>query len=187
MLGCRPRGGQPVPRGEEYAVVNKRSNPYARAYSFGTDGSAALAGSPIASHRPIASPPKRSIAAQGIRMPRWVVLAVLAGLVLWMGLAIGDTLSQQAEVAREIDRQHLALARAQQTVVELDEKLVIASDETRIRTLAVNRLQMQMPTAEQIYYIPAPQVASQPIDVTPQQAKADGPGFFRLMLSMFGL
>lgn len=167
-------------------MANRRQNPYARAYSFGTDGSAALAGSPIASHRMIASPPKSTLAARGVLLPRWLILVVagiLAIAALWM---IGDVLKLQEDVRTDITRGRYEVALAQQRIKEIDEQLAIASDETRVRSIAVNRLGMQQPTAEQLFALPSMRVADQSPQL-PQQYAPENISFFRLLLNLIGL
>lgn len=165
--------------------MDSRRNRYVRTYSFGTDGSAALAGSPISSHRPMATRrrPRKRFA---LRLPRIVLIVFALGLGVYLLNLIGNSLDEQTRLERQIAQQHVLLAEARESIVVLDEGLLSASDETRIRTAALNRLGMQVPAERQIFNVPEPQVIQKAEDTA--GAKQGGSmSLFRMLLSTIGL
>lgn len=165
-------------------VYRKRSQ-YAKSYSFGTDGSAALAGSPLSSHRPTANAGRRKAARRGLILPRWVILLILLAGVLFMLSMISDESNESRAIRQEIAYQQNQLAAAQVRDQELEAQMETIDDEVRIRSVAMNRLGMEMPTQEQIYRIPVPQVVTETA-----QGSADaeqGTDFFSTIKSMFSM
>lgn len=143
-------------------MATRRVRSYATAYSFGTDGSAALAGNPIASHRRMVTmtPQERH---RGVNMPRWAMLLLVALLAV---LLIAIWSNVQADIAfldGELARQRTTISAAMASIEQVEGKLATAQDEAWIRSIAMNRLGMHVPTDEQIYTIPTPQV-NQPKD-----------------------
>lgn len=130
---------------------------YATAYSFGTDGSAALAGSPIASHRPLAVQATR-MKRQGIAIPRWALIGALVLMAVVLIASFSGVRDQQTFLTREAQRQRTIISGSLAKIDELDARLAEAGDEARIRRIASNRMGMHPPTAEQVYPVPVPQV-----------------------------
>ena len=164
--------------------MDSRRNRYVRTYSFGTDGSAALAGSPISSHRPMATrrrPQKRFV----LRLPRIVLIVFAAGMGIFLLNLIGNSLDEQTRLERQIAQQHVLLAEARESISVLDEGLLAASDETRIRTAALNRLGMQVPAERQIFNVPQPQVVQKAEETSARQGGSMS--LFRMLLSTIGL
>lgn len=188
-LGTAGRCGRRfVLRGEEYEVAQRRANPYARAYSFGTDGNAAVAGSPISSYRPMQAQAQhvRSRRRRGIILPRWVYLAVLAVLLVVMLGGYSQMSGRKAALQRELAIQNQELAAAAAHNAQLDIQLEETDDEVRLRAIALNRLGMKEPTQEQVVRVPVPYVITGEEDVLLQAEKSDsGGGFLRAILSFF--
>lgn len=143
-------------------MVATKRNPYARAYSFGTDGSAALAGSPISSQRPMSRVPGRNQRQEGVPVPLWLVLVAVVALAAALLVMMGNRNEDRALIRRQIDEQRYYLQQAQQAIESLDAQLVLAADDQRIRSLSLNRLGMQEPKEGQVFRVPAPVVASAP-------------------------
>lgn len=133
----------------------RRPRSYATAHFFGTDGSAALAGSPIASHRPLATQAQRT-RKKGVPVPRWLVAAVLLVLGVILVSMFGRVQREQASIEREMQRQRYVISQAMQRMDEVEAKLDEAREEAHIRSIAMNRMGMHLPTAEQVYEIPTP-------------------------------
>lgn len=162
-----------------------RRNQYARAYSFGTDGSAALAGNPISSHRPLATRPAQKKQRFVLRAPRIVLIAVFVFLGFYLLNMVGNSLDEQTLLERQIAQQQVALSDAQHTIADLDAKLLEAANETRIRSAALNRLGMQAPLEAQVQFVPRPQVYTE-ADLAGQRASG-GASLFQALLKMIGL
>lgn len=146
--------------------------PYYRAYSYGTEGSAALAANPHRTGRtpppppPIGFAPKRQQAARaksrarGLVVPRWMpimLMVTLASVLLGMN---GQLNERRHQLRAEILAQEGHLQDAQARIETLEFKLAEAEDETRIRSIAMNRLGMSPPAETQICRVPVPQVAT---------------------------
>lgn len=137
-----------------------RNPDYVMVYSNGTDGSAALAGSPIAGRRPrpMARPQRRRLSSR-IVFPRWVYLIFCAFLLWVMFTAYGNLGERGRQLDRDLERQRYELAIIQAEIGSLQEQLEKATNETRIHSIAVNRLGMQRASDEAVYTIPEPVVA----------------------------
>lgn len=167
-------------------MANRRKNSYARAYFFGTDGNAALAGNPIASPRPLERRPQHAPAKRGLRAPVWAVVLVVAGVVFVLSFMLLGMRSEATQAAKTISSLKSEMARVQEINAALDLKIAEAEDPSRIHTLAVNRLGMQLPTVEQIYTVPRAAMPTRKAEkVTAEQP--DGGGLLRLLLSLVGL
>lgn len=139
-------------------------NPYyAKAYSNGTDGSAALAGDPIASQRRVKRPSMREHTPRepGLPVPRWVLLVAVALCLFFFASTYGGINGRKKELEAGIRLQAHYLAQTQTKIEETQAELALAADETRIRSIAANRLGMILPTQDQIVYIPRPAVQTE--------------------------
>lgn len=163
-------------------------NPYyARAYSHGTDGSAALAGDPIAHQRKVTrrrveqepTPPRE----RGLPIPRWIVVVAAALCLLLMYNAYGRMNDEKKEIENNIRLQALYLEQSQTKIEETKAQIEIASDETRIRSIAANRLGMTMPTADQIVYVPSGSTAQSEAQEQWEKPSSGGQSLFQLILS----
>lgn len=168
-------------------MAGKCYNPYTKAYSFGTDGSAALAGNPISSQRPVNTPKKGpSNRPSGIWIPRWIFYGIVLLSVVILSAFYLDSVTHEQNLAKELTQLQADIMSVQGQVQSLQDSLAAAADETRIRSIAVNRLGMQLPVADQVVMIPAasapPQYAELPAGVQQENA-----GFFQLLLSTLGL
>lgn len=168
-------------------MAKRRTNPYARAYSFGTDGNAALAGSPIASHRPMAIVDRKAVRRQkGLYVPRWLLLSLWAVFLLVLMLIYGNVAEQGRNIEREMQNTQVDIAAQRQEISSLQREIEQMSDETRIRSIAANRLGMQQPKEEQIVSVARPALGGQEATGwTPPQT--DGWSFLRTLLGMLGL
>lgn len=166
-------------------VVQRRVNPYAKAYSFGTDGNAALAGSPISSYRPMQSQSqrRRSRRRRGIVLPRWVYVTCLVALIFSMIISYTEMAGRRGTITKDISIQMQELEMANQRIVQLDMQLAEVDDEVRMRAIALNRLGMKEPTQEQVRRVPVPYVIEETQELV--QDESTGGGFFRVFLSLF--
>ncbi len=167
-------------------MAARRINTYARAYSFGTDGSAVLAGGPISSTRPLERASRRAPAKAGLRMPLWAVVLSLAGVVFVLSFMLLGVRSQATEAAKRANALRGELARAREVIASLELKIDASNDPTRIHSIAVNRLGMSMPTEEQTVKLSHPPATSS-FTLTTQTAQTENTGFFRLLLSLVGI
>lgn len=220
-------------------MAKERKPPIAGDYSYGTEGSAALAGKPYTAPKKQAqgnaqrsganreaprqppdrrngqgetrrqqakapqkrqaeqrrgAPPKgRQRAARpkaksaGVPVPRW---ALLVGLVVLFAVLLtkAGNINEHRELAqRQLMEQEVALAQAEARIRELDEKLIAAADNSRIRSHSLNRLGMQEPVEEQIRRIPPPYVAREGGAGEGYAYRTAGGdvGFFQTLLSVF--
>lgn len=163
----------------------KRASPYARAYTFGTDGSAALAGSPISSQRQSVTPPPPEHK-QGIRFPRWAWIAVILAIFCTMMYIHASVNGQLKLVQNEVVRQRSEIIKTQDKISELEYQIEMASDETRIRSVAVNRLGMQRADESQIRLLP-PLHLDQSTTIVAEEPPKENMNLFRLLLSTLGL
>lgn len=168
-------------------MAKRRINPYARAYSFGTDGNAALAGSPIASHRPMATVDRKAVRRQkGLYVPRWLLLSLWAVFLIVLVLVYGNVTAQERALEREIKNTLVDISMQRQEVAALQYDVEQMADETRIRSIAANRLGMQQPAEGQVVHIARPALAGQESTAwTPPHT--DGWSFLRTLLGMIGL
>ncbi len=165
-------------------MASRRINPYAKAYSFGTDGSAALAGS-LSSIRPLSIAPPRQKQAFAIRAPLWsVIVAVAAAACLFSFLLLGVR-SQATEAAKRGNALRGTLAHAEEINGALEVKIAGANDPSRIHAIAQNRLGMTQPAPEQIVRLPR-EPSAHPGTGT-NAAQQEGGGWFRSLLAFFGL
>jgi len=171
--------------------VVRRMHTYAKAYSLGMNGTAALAGAPIASARPVKRSPRRTPAhtperaARGLRLPVWVVLVALAALVFTLSFMLLGVRAQVSQAAKRASALGVELSGVQEIIGSLEVKIAEANDPQRIHSIAVNRLKMRQPTEDQIRVVP------RPYDYAAQTLKAEAQpkdrGFFSLLLSLVGL
>lgn len=174
-------------------------------YFHGTDGSSALAGSPQRQQQPRPRPPQapqyyppqqlmhtQSATTttyrrhHGVYARRWVVLLVAIVAVVFMIVSLADINIQKSTLAREIDRQRVDLANIQARDKDLDAALEEGVDEVQLRSVAVNRMGMQVPNQNQIYRVPVPYVIVEEAatDIGADTSKA-GASLFNLFLSLF--
>ena len=167
-------------------ATTRRTHSYARAYSFGTDGSAALAGSPIATPRPPLQGTHRPKAAPfRMRVPLWAMILAVAGAAFVLSFVLLSMRSGETAAAKRLSTLRAELMRAQERIGTLEIKIAEAGEPTRIHTAAVNRLGMHLPKDDQI--IVAPSVNPPAAYTPPSVAVADSGGFFSLMLELLGL
>lgn len=167
-------------------MAARRNPTYARAYSFGTDGNAALAGDPISTQRYVSRPPVRRPRPKkrGVTVMRWSILAFWLAVALLLLSTYGNANERKRSLENDIALQAVYLTQAKEKIAEVDDKLLIAADETRIRSVAANRLGMTQPDEAQIRHIPRPYVATRQAEYKPQSN--EGVSLFRLLLSTFG-
>lgn len=160
-------------------------SPYAKAYFYGTDGSAALAGSPISNARPaVVMPRRKPKQAKGLHMPIWVVLLVVAGIVFVLSFVLLNMRSETASTAKDISTLRIELAKEQEIIDSLELKINQASDPERIHSIAVNRLGMRLPTDDQITVLSMPTVLA---DTDTKWEPLESIGLFKILLSLVGL
>ena len=162
----------------------KRINPYAKAYSFGMEGNAALADMAPPVRRHAENPLRRPAAGYRLMAPRWLCVAVLAAVGLSMLAVVVVMRRERTELANSLalHTAHIADAAARLEALEL--QIAQASDDLRIHTGAANRLGMRQPTDEQIVYLPRAQAEPEPVADERQQEMR---GQTQLMQSMGGL
>lgn len=154
------------------------------AYSFGTDGSAALAGNPI--YHQEEGPPqyRRGAHKNGRTVSHWLFYGAFLAVIVFLGILLLNAYGQRKAYTSELARMRNEIDVISQQTALLKTELEEAYDETRIRSLAVNRLGMQMPSQEQIVIVPAASPVTMVAESSAQtQEKMD---FFRLLLSTLG-
>ena len=156
-------------------MASRHITPYAKAYSFGTDGSAALAGSPATSPRPLERP-----------LPLWVVLLSTAGLVFAMAFGLLHLRAEAASLSKQIDASKVEVARTQELIDTLEVRIAEAGDATRIQSIALNRLGMQMPDASQVITVYLPSDEAPVSDITVQKTPQENRSLFSLLLGLIG-
>lgn len=178
-------------------VVQRRVDPPAKAYSFGAEGNAALAGRPIPGYQqqqrrqPPQQPPRQNSAPQRrpayrrrhLVLPRWVCVICLTVMLVTMFASYSEGNGTKSTLRRDIAQQESELIAAQARIAALDEELRINDDEVRMRAMAVNRLGMQVVTQAQVHKIPVPYVMENEPPVEKQQDS--GINLIDLFLSIF--
>ncbi|HIQ62797.1 MAG: hypothetical protein UFE80_00595 [Christensenellales bacterium] len=167
-------------------MASRHITPYAKAYSFGTDGSAALAGSPATSPRPLERPRYQRRHAAGLRLPLWVVLLSTAGLVFAMAFGLLHLRAEAASLSKQIDASKVEVARTQELIDTLEVRIAEAGDATRIQSIALNRLGMQMPDASQVITVYLPSDEAPVSDITVQKTPQENRSLFSLLLGLIG-
>lgn len=175
-------------------MATTRKNSYATAYMFGTDGSAALAGDPIATpqRNPVAhgkASRRRMYAPMSARvvwrMPLWTVILGVAMMIFIVSFLLLGVRSDMTEAAKKKADLQVELARAKEVIASLEVNIDQRNDPQRIHSIAVNRLGMRMPAEGQVQVLQRPQPL--PRDGNTAAAQREEGGFFRLLLSLVGL
>ncbi len=166
-------------------MVARRTNPYAKVYSYGANGSAVRAGSPIASQHTIHSHPRaRARKRLEVRAPLWVIVLVVAAAVFFQAFAMLGMQSGITGEQKHINTLTRELAKVQESIDSLEVSIAQASDPSRIHSIAVNRLGMRQPTPEQIHLLPRPEA---PYKADESARPQEGGGVLRMLLSLVGL
>lgn len=175
-------------------MATTRRNSYATAYMFGTDGSAALAGDPIATlpKHPVAGgrPNRRRTAYAPVsarviwRVPLWSVIVGVASLVFIVSFLLLGVRSDMTQAAKTKAALSVELTRVEEVIASLEVSISHKYDPERIHSVAVNRLGMRMPDEGQIRVIAKPQPLPRE-GSTGVMARDEG-GFLRLLLSLVG-
>ena len=175
-------------------MAQKRVHSYARTYSYGAQAYVALPGA-LASHRPMEPERLRTARVQRRgdkrrgrqmewRLPMWCVVLGVAGAIFALSFVLLGVRSDAAQVAKQISGLHAELGKKQEVIASLEVQLAEADDPQRIHSIAVNRLKMRRPEADQIRVMPRPYVA--PSYSHSATAEEEG-GVFRFLLSLVGL
>lgn len=162
-------------------MATQRAVSYARAYRFGTDGSAALAQEPVYTRE--AAPVRRdTIRREGrarptpqkkqtaFMVPKWALILVVAACIFAAAMSLLGGKSELSAMSKQISSMRLELAQIQQVNEGLEVQIEAAADPQRIRTLALNRLGMSMPSEDRVFRVTAPAVSrSQTVSMPAQQ------------------
>lgn len=172
-------------------MATRGHNRYVQTYSFGTDGNAALVGEPIASQRKVTRPPinyrERPPQKKGLPVSHLAIVLFLVALAVIAITLHGNLANAQKQVQFDIAQQQLHLRALNDDIARVEQRLVEAADESRIRSIAMNRLGMQAPVDSQIVHVPKPYVATEESNTVWQPQTANRPNFMQILLSMFGL
>ncbi len=143
---------------------------YVRTYSFGMEGSAALAANP---HRPTRTPPQQPRAnrpgqqaanvnarPRGLAVPRWLLLVMMAILAVALLGVFGQLNERRHQLRAELIDQQAFLADAKAEIDRLDLRIAGNKSDTRIHADARNHLGMAPPADLQICRVPVPRIVS---------------------------
>lgn len=165
-------------------MIARRVNPYAKVYSFGADGSAARAGSPIASAHASRRSTKHARRQLSIRVPQWIVILAVAGILFIQAFSLLNMRSDTTREQKNINVLKSELAHNLEKIETLEVSLDMAGDPSRIRAIAENRLGMRLPNPEQVHVMPRPQLPQKAMEMTMPE---EGGGVLRMLLSLVGL
>ena len=151
-------------------MANQRETSYGRAYRFGTDGSAALAEMPVYTPqtapvhrdtirwegrvRSCQSPAKKKEA--GVSVPKWTVILAAALCLFMAAMSLLTGRSEMTAMSKQISAMRLEMAQIEQINEGLEIQIEQAADPQRIRTLALNRLGMSMPSEDRVHRVASP-------------------------------
>lgn len=99
-------------------------------------------------------------AARGLRVPVWMIALAVAGLVSVLCFTYLGLRADLTFAAKQISTLQIERARTREINAALEQKIAAAGNPERIQSLAVNRLGMYLPGAEDIVVLrpPAPYV-----------------------------
>ena len=118
-------------------------------------------------------------------MQGWMLLLIMAIAFFLLSFMLLSMSSTASGIQKEIHALHARIQQSEEIAESLEVQIASAEAPERVHSIAVNRLEMHLPTQEEVIIIPHIEIPERPVQTDSSQREEEG--MFDFLLELVGM